>query len=899
MMLKKLFRITLLSAAVSLALTGCGEDEQEMTQEEVQYISHVDQARFFQRQGELKASTLEARSAIEMNPSKADPYFIIVDNLVTAGDAMNAARQVQEIEERMEDGETPDIIHNRIQLVLARTHMMRNQTEEALAALEEMKSPDHSQEVKAAVLRGDIHLNARQPDKAKAAYNDALELDSNSLMALLGLSRIAYGNGNIEEAQSLITKAEGIDKTDPELWLWKGQFAQLQEQWEKAEEAYIRALEDIGQYDVMTYRKYATMSSLITVLREQNKQAEAFVYEEILAKSSPGTIKSNFASAQEAYRSGDLQEATRYLTEVLKQAPQHAQSALMLGMIRFQQGRVEEAERLLTPVAANLEDSASASKLLAATQLRLQRPEEARKLLENLDESQSDPGVLALIGIATLASGDIEAGKEYIEKSLELNPDNSQLRLRYATYLIQTGNTEEAIDQASTVMDKEPNNDDARLLIIQAHVSAGNRDAAMESAAAWIKEQPENIAALITHGDLSVAAGDTEQARQYYEQALELSDTDPRANYALGILAVRQDNPDKAREQFRAAVRKAPDNRRALQGLARVSSQDELSAFLEGLSKDNPDAVGPRLVLLELALLQGNKSKADELVAGLLEPVSENELSPNTSAVAGVYTNAAGSLVRQDKAKQALEVMQRAQVLFPDNENVALQTAELYFRTDRTNEAQNLLKDVRREHPESARPYLLEAQYNAQADQFDKAAEQYELALNKDSSPDIYLRYVDALQKHGQQQKAIEVLKQAIANYPNNGRLALNLAMAYQNVGEQKQAADAYEQVLKNSPDNAIALNNLAWIYHETGETKAKELAAKAYELAPENPAIADTYGWILFSEGSHQESVPVLEKAYNLSPDTQEIALHLVEAYKATGQDPKAKAILEKKQEN
>lgn len=894
MMLKKLFRITLLSAAISLALTGCGEDEQEMSQEEVQYLSHVDQARFFQRQGELKASTLEARSAIEMNPTQADPYFIIVDNLVTAGDAVNAARQVEEVEKRMDDEETPDSVHNRIQLVLARTYMMRNETEQALATLENLRSPDHSQQVKATVLRGDIHLAARQPDEAKTAYNEALELDSNSVMALIGLSRIAYSDDNLEEAQSLITKAEGVDKTDPELWLWKAQFAQLQKQWEKAEEAYVRALEDIGRYDIMTYRKYATISSLIKVLREQNKESEAFVYEEILAKSAPGTIKSNFASAQDAYKDGDLQEAARYLTEILNQAPNHTQSSVMLGMIRFQQGRVEEAEKLLAPLA-DIEDSPSASKLLAATQLRLQRPEEARKLLENLDDSQSDPGILALIGIATLASGDIDAGKEYIEKSLELNPDNSQLRLRYASYLMQSGNTEAAIDQASTVMQKQPENQDARVLIIQSHMEGGDQDAALESANAWVKEQPENIAALVTHGDLSVASGEVEQGRKYYNQALELSDTDPRPNYALGVLALRQENPEQAREQFRAAVNKSPENRRALQGLAHVSSESELKSFLEQLRQANPDAIAPRLALLELALQQGNNGQADELAAGLLEPVSENELSPNTPAVANVYSGAANGLLRNDKADQALKVMQRAQVLFPDNENIGLQTAELYYRNDQADEAQQLLKDIRREHPESARAYLIEAQYQARSERFDKAAELYELALNKSSSPDIYLRYVDALQKHGQQQKAINVLKQGLANYPNNGRLALNLAMAYQNIGEQKQAAEAYEQVLKLSPQNTIALNNLAWIYHETGEPQAMDLAAKAYELDSENAAIADTYGWILFKKGNHEESVPVLEKAYKLSPKTQEIALHLVEAYKATGQDPKAKAILEK----
>ncbi|HEY9119370.1 MAG TPA: hypothetical protein VIN33_06410, partial [Marinobacter sp.] len=61
--------LAFVSLTLPVALTGCS-DEDKMTQEEIRYLSHLDQSRFFQRQGELKASTLEARSAIELQPGK-------------------------------------------------------------------------------------------------------------------------------------------------------------------------------------------------------------------------------------------------------------------------------------------------------------------------------------------------------------------------------------------------------------------------------------------------------------------------------------------------------------------------------------------------------------------------------------------------------------------------------------------------------------------------------------------------------------------------------------------------------------------------------------------------------------------------------------------------------------
>ncbi|PTB82568.1 hypothetical protein C9933_01600, partial [Methylophaga nitratireducenticrescens] len=94
---------------------------------------------------------------------------------------------------------------------------------------------------------------------------------------------------------------------------------------------------------------------------------------------------------------------------------------------------------------------------------------------------------------------------------------------------------------------------------------------------------------------------------------------------------------------------------------------------------------------------------------------------------------------------------------------------------------------------------------------------------------------------------------------------------------------------------NAVALNNLAWLYYETGDNRALDTARKAYELVPDSAAVADTYGWILFESGEHQQSLVVLEKAHELDPGSREIAMHLVEAYRAAGRDDDARRILTK----
>ena len=175
-----------------------------------------------------------------------------------------------------------------------------------------------------------------------------------------------------------------------------------------------------------------------------------------------------------------------------------------------------------------------------------------------------------------------------------------------------------------------------------------------------------------------------------------------------------------------------------------------------------------------------------------------------------------------------------------------------------------------------------------------EAAELYQLALEKRRSAETELRYAQALQRSNQTTKAIEVMESARSTYPNNLQITFALALAYQQADRQEEARSTYELVLEDQPDNVIALNNLAWLYQQAGDPRALEIAKRAYELRPDSGAVADTYGWILFNAGQEKESVAILEKAHQAQPESNEIALHLAEAYKAVGEQEKAKEILE-----
>jgi cellulose synthase operon protein C len=887
-------RATLLVVAISLTLAGCSDEEQEMTPEDIQYLSHMDQSRFFQRQGELKASTLEARSAIELQPERIEPYLVIINNLLTAGDAQNAERMLDQLLSDIGEESISQQNANDAALIRAEARLMQREYEEALSALNGIEDPDRVQQLDGALLRGEIHLAAGRIDQAKEAYSSAQSIDPNAVRPLIGMARAAYRQNEPGEADEYIAQAEELDPDSVELWLLKASIAQDRQNWPEAEQALINALETIGQYDVMTYQKFESMSALVNVLREQGKSSEAFVYEEILAKSAPGTMMSNLNAAQEAFNNGELDNAARYLEEVLTQAPGHQQASLMLGLVRFRQGRAEEAEALLAPVA-DMGNSDQARKLLAATRLQMRNPEGAQEVLANMENQDSDPETLALVGIASLISGDTESGEQFIQKSLELAPENNSLRLRYATYLVRTGETARAIEQADRVLENDPESEQARLLTVQAHVSSGNNDAAIAEASDWVEAQPQSVAALVTRGNVAANAEDIEEARQYYQRAVEADTENPAGLNALGNLARLRGETGQAKDYYRRAIELAPDNRQSLQGISSVMPREELTALMEGIQEQNPEAYGPRLILLESALINDNTQRADELTASLLEREDESRPAPAESTVASIYHGIATQMAQQGQLKQASDVLRRGRILFPESEEIGIQAAAIQFTEGNPKEARDILRDVKQQHPESAAPFLVEARYFERQGEHKEAAELYQLGLELEQSAELEVAHARALIQSGQRTQAVEALESARQEFPRNPQILMNLAMLHQENDAPEKAIPPYEELLEVTPRNVVALNNLAWIYHQKGDDRAMELARQAYELNPDSAAIADTYGWILLQGGQPEESLPVLERAHELQPDSEEIAMHLAEAYRANGRDADAKRVLEK----
>lgn len=874
-------------------LSGCGNEDQ-MSQEEVEYLSHMDQARFFQEQGELKASTQEARNAIDLQPAQFEPYFLLINNLITAGDGGTAERQLDELAARM-DADNPEHRNhlNRMAIARARARLIKGNWEGAINALASLQDAGRPQQLTAVRLRGDAYRQADNPDAARKAYEQVLASDAGAVMAHLGLSRLAYQQKDLEATREHLAAAREQDADDPEVWLWQAQLAHQEGRYGEAAEAYTQALEDIGRYDVMTRRKYETIAALIDVLREQGDASQAFVYEEMLANSAPGTLRSGMNAARKAYDQGNLDVAADHLEDVRAQVPGHEQAGIMLGIIRFQQGRMDEAEELLAQYSDDVE-SGQMTKMLAAARIQLQRPDEARRMLEDLDPEGKDPGVVALIGVAALSSGESQLGRGLIEQSLAMAPDNTDLRVRFARYLVAQGETDNARDQLQTAIKRDPKAEQPYAFLARYLAENGKHEEAGQVVGQWLKAQPESVVARNLAGDVAQLRGDMQTARARYQQAIDRDKAAPASHHALGALEARQDNGQSALEHLRQAVQQAPDNARYIQDLVTVAANHEAAAdtrdFLARIGDENESITAPHRHLLGVALSNGDDERASQLADTIEQRLEDPD--QKAAAIGDVYLQTARMAAREGDDKRARDLVHSGRQRYGGHEALALFEAQLQLEADRPSDARDILRSVKTQHPDSPRPYLLEAGYMANEGRYNDAVDLYQLARDKTDKPEFVSRQVRALRDADRASRAIDILEDATERFPQSSQLLLDLAMTHQGEGSRNAARQAYEQALNLAPDNAVALNNLAWLLHKKEPQRALALAERAYNRNPEAASIADTYGWILFRNGDITQSIEILESAHELAPQTVEIREHLAAVHREAGNDGRVKEL-------
>lgn len=279
-------------------------------------------------------------------------------------------------------------------------------------------------------------------------------------------------------------------------------------------------------------------------------------------------------------------------------------------------------------------------------------------------------------------------------------------------------------------------------------------------------------------------------------------------------------------------------------------------------------------------------------------------------------------LVRMGDLPGAAHALERSRSWGPREVNALYELGNVYARTGRFSDAATAYREALDANAGYDEIYFnLGTVYNADLGRPAEALKFYQTswAINPlsaegpNSLSAFYLRPpfqdVDA---------ALEVLREAVRDFPDNANYWNNLGYALALSKDWPAAEAAYARALAISPDLSLAERNLAALAAQSGRPRAPilgvladaraldaavgrrdysdktvALAASVAKRLPESPKAHFLYGSLLLARGRPADSVPELEKAAALDPKRAAGLVNLAAAYRAVGRAGEAAARL------
>ncbi|HRY29695.1 MAG TPA: tetratricopeptide repeat protein, partial [Elusimicrobiota bacterium] len=257
-------------------------------------------------------------------------------------------------------------------------------------------------------------------------------------------------------------------------------------------------------------------------------------------------------------------------------------------------GKLEEALAEYEKVAT-LDPSASfVHEAMSAVALRLSQMDKALAEAEKVAQLEPvEAHSYLLIGRVRLARGELVAARASFDKALAIAPDNAEALL-YSAHIRMTGQPAEAIALYNRFLENNPDSLEARVRIAELQQRLGDLDAAAATWKRILDANPSDFSAHLALAHIYEIRQSTSDALAEYEVCRALNPQDAGILLRLGELYFRFGDSAHALDAFREAFGRAPDDPTVNFWLALLAEErkdwKEASQRMAVVAKSNPDS---------------------------------------------------------------------------------------------------------------------------------------------------------------------------------------------------------------------------------------------------------------------------------------------------------------------
>jgi tetratricopeptide (TPR) repeat protein len=257
---------------------------------------------------------------------------------------------------------------------------------------------------------------------------------------------------------------------------------------------------------------------------------------------------------------GNLDQARKELTEIVKRFPQSRDARMQLGVLDLQEKKFKDAEAVFERLRAEAPLDPRGVLLLSRTYMAENRGQDAVKLLQGELAKNPDRGDLrlALAGVAMSLNNGEMAIKE-LTTLLEKNPKDAGLQLRMGDAYRLAGDSKQALSYFQKARELAPNDPGANLYYALMLEANGQGATARPIYEQILKLAPDNVIALNNLAFLMAESGsDLDQALTLATRAKQRVPSDMNIADTLGWIYIKKNLSDDAIKIFRDLVQKNP-----------------------------------------------------------------------------------------------------------------------------------------------------------------------------------------------------------------------------------------------------------------------------------------------------------------------------------------------------
>lgn len=575
---------------------------------------------------------------------------------------------------------------------------------------------------------------------------------------------------------------------------------------------------------------------------------------------------------------GDVDEAIAAHERARRLDPGSAEPVAELAGLYARQGQFISARAMAQAALAVDGDNIEAHRVLGSVYSAL------------ADNDATDPAVTPA-DAARLAIDHLERGRRRDGTGFEPGIDITLGRL-----YLNAGRPEDAVRVLRKVLTDDPDVPEASVLLARAETALGRPERAAEALEAAASGNPRMLASL---AELYERQQRWPDAAAAYERLSTMTpgSQDTRVRWATALLQSDSvESAARAREVLRPVLAAAPTDARALYLMASAERRTRDFAAAEATARaliaSSPDLPGGPFALAQVFEDQRLYGKAADVLGPSVTRFAAQAEPPRELLT--LIAHLGFAQMQSGRAEAAIDTFERARALSGNTGGFDSSLVQAYLLARKYDHAADLARAIRQRRPGDLRLAQLEARALGKAGRKDRAIVVMRDAVAEHADDvQAHLTLAEALQDGGRTDEADRVLDQAAQRFPSDVSVPFQRGALLEQRNDYPGAEAAFRQALARDPLHAPSLNYLGYMLAERGERldEAVTLVERALAVEPDNGSYLDSLGWALFKQKKVDKAEPLLRRAAEQTPYNSVVQDHLGDVLWAAGKHPEAVA--------